>query len=66
LGNQVKKKRWNAMRILREKIEYLRRKMDRRLEEKNFIVDDEIVKLSQSLDKFIAKYQKRQTKINRG
>ncbi|MCX7904783.1 MAG: aspartyl-phosphate phosphatase Spo0E family protein [Caloramator sp.] len=54
------------MRILREKIECLRRKMDRKLEEKNFIVDDEIVKLSQLLDKFIAKYQKRQTKINRG
>lgn len=46
------------MRILREKIECLRRKMDRRLEEKNFIVDDEIVRLSQALDKLIAKYQK--------
>lgn len=54
------------MRMLREKIEYLRKKMDIKLEEKNFEVDDEVVKISQALDKLIAKYQRRLRKVNGG
>ncbi|KRQ86225.1 Spo0E like sporulation regulatory protein [Caloramator mitchellensis] len=45
------------MTILREKIENLRKIMDKKLEEKNFLVDDEVVRISQKLDKLIVLYE---------
>jgi len=45
------------MKILREKIDNLRKMMDQKLEEKNFVVDDEVVKISQKLDKLIVLYE---------
>jgi len=45
------------MTILRERIEKLRKIMDEKLEEKDFVVDDEVVKISQKLDKLIVLYE---------
>lgn|GEM_PF-1616983 len=54
------------MNVLRGKIEFLRKKMIKKIEEKNSMTDEEVVKISQDLDKLIVKYERLLGKINRG
>lgn len=52
------------MSLLRLKIDILKCIMNKKLEQNNYVINEEIVKISQLLDVFITAYQREQKRLD--